>query len=202
VYAAPLSGHGDAAVKPFVAALRATASLVIFSLKVRSMRPRWRWSVAAAALAAGCLFETTPPQRTPRSGEPPPDPAAVVITGLVQVFDRVDHDVTPGRNWGVQITWYKRDGNGDGQLDVLGYSNLVTDQDGVYQASWVASALVAIDIQPRKCPEEADVPPCCVSHTNPCGGPECNAWLPPTRLSVTPGQRLHENLTVRCDYVP
>lgn len=169
---------------------------------MRRFRSRAFAAVALATLAAGCLFETTPPQRTSSQDEPPPDPTAVVITGLVQVFDRMDHDVTPGGNWGVQFTWYQRDRDHDGQLDVLTYSNTVSDNDGVYRVSLISPDVIAVDIAARKCPEESEPAPCCLDHQNPCGGPQCEVWLPPRRAPAVPGQRLHENLTVRCDFVP
>jgi len=166
-----------------------------------SVRCPVQWlPVAAMVVAVGCLFETTPPKRTIRPGEEPVDPSTVVVTGLVQLLDRIDRDVSAAPGWFVSVVWYRADVTGDGQPEEVSRSVVQAGIDGVYRATYASNQVVRASFSARVCVLDPDVLQGCCLDSPPCNG--CQVWLPPRTIDVAPGARLQQNLTVPCDFVP
>lgn len=160
---------------------------------------------AAAALAAlllggACWFETTPPERD----EPPVvpvDPNEVVLTGLVQFFDRTDHHTRPAVGWLVTVTWLGPDKNGDGQPDALDAWILRAGSAGVYETRFNSRTVIAAEVRGARCDYDPVAADCCLD-IPPCDPRNCQIWGSARRLNVVPGQRYQQDVVVGCDHAP
>lgn len=153
--------------------------------------------VGLTFLVVGCLFETTPPKRQGPPNEPPGNPNAAVVTGLVQLRDRADGRLSTAPGWTVLVNWYRRDTTGDGQPDIVGNAVIPADHAGVYHASNTASDIVRVAVAARLC-TLPEIPACCLEEF-PCNVPQCTAlWTVLRPRDVTPGAQVQQNLVVNC----
>lgn len=165
------------------------------------MNRAWRFGALVLLFGTSCLFETTAPKPRPGSGDSDVNPDAAIVTGLVQIYDRQDRDVTPGREWYLSVTWYRADTNRDGQLEVLSRTITRSGLDGVYRIEYESPLVVRVEVAPRMCVVDFEAMECCLGNP-PCNGTPCAIWLPAVGVNVHQGERLQRNLTVRCDFVP
>jgi hypothetical protein len=147
-------------------------------------------------MVAGCLFETTPPK--PRGGTmQPPAQNEAVVTGVVQLRNRVHGSISIAPGWAVWVNWYGADRTGDGQPDPIGARVYVANSSGVYDARYIGDDIVRVSVAGRIC-TLPELPPCCLMEP-PCSHPDCTAlWGPARMLAVTPGARVQQNISVSC----
>jgi hypothetical protein len=151
-------------------------------------------------LASACLFSTTPPER--QTPDPVPiDPDLIVVTGVVQLFDRTDGHTRAAVDWTVRATWYKPDPLRPGQYSVEQRSVVHSGNGGSYEVSLSSREVVAVEIQAVTCEFDPALSNCCVD-VPPCVGPQCQIWTAARRLNVAPGMQLQQHLVVRCEHVP
>lgn len=159
--------------------------------------------VTALLCNQGCLFSTTPPERSepPQSGGDE-DPNLVVITGLVQLKRGPgEFRIQPG--WGVQAVWYGADRDRDGAPDKLIRKVVRSGNQGVYETKLSHRDISGVDLMAVRCSFDPDDPrfECCLDLFNPCS--DCPAvWTNPVRVAAAPGARITKSLVVPCSSGP
>lgn len=152
-------------------------------------------------VGVSCLFSTTAPKRTPTPGEPS-DPTEVVLTGLVQFFDRSDGRTRSVPEWPVSVVWLGPDRTGDGQPDVVNRAVINSGPSGVYEARYRDRTLTTAEVKAAVCTYNPDQYACCLATPPECPTSQCQIWTTPRRLTVHPGQRSQQNVVVPCDHLP
>lgn len=158
------------------------------------------WAILAIlAAASGCLFSTTPPERTTPVG-PAPVPGEAVVTGLVQHVDARDNHVRNVAGRVVLARWYKYR-TSDRAYIMLRATTAVSGNGGTYRVAIIDPEVAAVKVAALRCdlsPQDANLDDCLTDPPSPL----CNTWTSPIFVSIAPNGRAQQHLKVPCVAVP